>query len=147
MQSASGVIDVLVDDEAQAVAVARQYLSYFQGATSAWQATDALLLRDVLPENRARSYDMRAVLQLVADTGSLLELRTGFGLGIFTALARIEGRPVGLIDSDLRYVEQVRRLIRVQIGAAATERAWASGATMTLAEALDLAAQSLQPPA
>ena len=52
-----------------------------------------------------------------------------------------------LIDSDLRYVEQVRRLIRVQIGAAATERAWASGATMTLAEALDLVAQSLQPPA
>ena len=100
VQSASGVIDVLVDDEAQAVAVARQYLAYFQGATSAWQATDALLLRDVLPENRARSYDMRAVLQLVADTGSLLELRTGFGLGIFTALARIEGRPVGLIASN-----------------------------------------------
>ena len=100
VQSASGVIDVLVDDEAQAVAVARQYLAYFQGATSAWQATDALLLRDVLPENRARSYDMRAVLQLVADSRSLLELRAGFGLGIFTALARIEGRPVGLIASN-----------------------------------------------
>ena len=100
VQSASGVIDVLVDDEAQAVAVARQYLAYFQGATSAWQATDTLRLRDVLPENRARSYDMRAVLQLVADTGSLLELRAGFGIGIFTALARIEGRPVGLIASN-----------------------------------------------
>lgn len=51
-----------------------------------------------------------------------------------------------LIDSDLRYVEQVRRLIRVQIGAAPTERAWVSAASMTLAEALGLAAQSLQPP-
>ncbi len=100
VQSASGVIDVLVDDEAQAVAVARRYLGYFQGATSDWQAADPLLLRDVLPENRARSYNMRAVLQLVADTGSLLELRAGFGLGIFTALARIEGRPVGLIASN-----------------------------------------------
>ena len=100
VQSASGVIDVLVDDEAQAVAVARRYLGYFQGATSDWQAADALLLRDVLPENRARSYDMRAVLRLLADTGSLLELRAGFGIGIFTALARIEGRPVGLIASN-----------------------------------------------
>jgi len=128
VQSANGVIDVLVDDEAQAVAVARQYLgyfqghlgyfqghlgyfqghlgyfqghpAYFQGATGDWQAADPLLLRDVLPENRARSYDMRVVLQLVADTGSLLELRAGFGIGIFTALARIEGRPVGLIASN-----------------------------------------------
>ncbi len=114
VQSANGVIDVLVDDEAQAVAVARQYLGYFQGqrgdfqgqpgyfqgATSDWQAADPLLLRDVLPHNRARSYDMRAVLRLVADTGSLLELRVGFGIGIFTALARIEGRPVGLIASN-----------------------------------------------
>ncbi len=107
VQSANGVIDVLVDDEAQAVAVARQYLGYFQGrlgdfqgTTGNWQAADPQLLRDVLPANRLRSYDMRAVLQLVADTGSLLELRAGFGIGIFTALARIEGRPVGLIASN-----------------------------------------------
>jgi acetyl-CoA carboxylase carboxyltransferase component len=100
VQSANGVIDMLVNYEAQAVAVARQYLGYFQGTTTDWQAADPLLLRDVLPANRARSYDMRAVLQLVADTGSLLELRAGFGIGIFTALARIEGRPVGLIASN-----------------------------------------------
>ena len=100
VQSVNGVIDVLVDDEAAAVAAARRYLSYFQGATNAWSAADATLLRDAVPENRVRAYDMRAVMRGVADTGSLLELRAGFGAGIFTALARIEGRPVGLLASN-----------------------------------------------
>jgi acetyl-CoA carboxylase carboxyltransferase component len=100
VQSANGVIDVLVDDEAAAVAAARRYLAYFQGTTSEWSAADPVLLRDALPENRARSYDMRKVMRGVADTDSLLELRAGFGAGIFTALARIEGRPVGLIASN-----------------------------------------------
>ena len=100
VQAANGVIDLLVDDEAAAVAAARQYLAYFQGATAGWSSADPLLLRDVLPENRVRAYDMRAVMNLVADTGSLLELRGGFGAGIFTTLARIEGRPIGLIASN-----------------------------------------------
>ena len=100
VQATNGVIDLLVDDEAAAVAAARQYLAYFQGATPGWSSADPLLLRDVLPENRVRAYDMRAVMKLVADTGSLLELRGGFGAGIFTALARIEGRPIGLIASN-----------------------------------------------
>jgi len=100
VQSANGVIDLLVDDEAAAVAAARQYLSYFQGATSGWSCSDPTALRDALPENRLRVYDMRAVMNLVADTGSLLELRAGFGAGIFTALARIEGKPIGLIASN-----------------------------------------------
>ena len=100
VQHRNGVIDVLVDDDVQAVAVAKQYLSYFQGSTAVWGAADAALLRNALPENRVRSYDMRQVMQGVADTGSLLELRSGFGLGIFTALVRIEGRPVGLMASN-----------------------------------------------
>jgi acetyl-CoA carboxylase carboxyltransferase component len=99
-QSANGVIDVLVDDEAHAVAAARRYLSYFQGTTSGWAEADPLLLRDALPENRVRVYDMRQVMHRVADTGSLLELRAGFGAGIITALARVEGRPIGLIASN-----------------------------------------------
>jgi len=100
LQSANGVIDVLVEDEAEAVAVARRYLSYFQGPTTTWTEADATLLRTALPENRVRVYDMRVVMQGVVDTGSLLELRAGFGAGIFTALARIEGKPVGLIASN-----------------------------------------------
>jgi acetyl-CoA carboxylase carboxyltransferase component len=100
VQFRNGVIDVLVDDEARAVAAARQYLSYFQGRVTEWSAPDPQALRHVLPENRVRSYDMRDVLHGVADEGSLLELRAGFGLGVFTALARVEGRPVGLLASN-----------------------------------------------
>jgi acetyl-CoA carboxylase carboxyltransferase component len=100
VQSANGVIDLLVDDEAAAVAAARQYLGYFQGATTGWSAADPALLREGLPENRVRVYDMRQVMRGVADTDSLLELRSGFGVAIHTALARIEGRPIGLIASN-----------------------------------------------
>jgi acetyl-CoA carboxylase carboxyltransferase component len=100
VQHGNGVIDVLVDDEAQAVAAARQYLGYFQGRTTDWSAGDVTRLRDALPENRVRVYDVRQVMQGVADSGSLLELRSGFGVGILTALARIEGRPVGLMANN-----------------------------------------------
>ncbi len=100
VQHRNGVIDVLVDDEAQAVNVARQYLGFFQGSVVQWEEPDTLALRDVVPENRLRVYDSRAALAGIADRGSLLELRTGFGLGIHTALARIEGHPVGLLANN-----------------------------------------------
>ncbi|EJL72010.1 pyruvate carboxylase [Variovorax sp. CF313] len=100
VQSRNGVIDILVEDEAAAVAAAKQYLSYFQGATTGWQCADPRTLRHVVPENRLRVYDVRAAMRGVADTGSLLELRAGFGAGIVTALARIEGRPVGLMANN-----------------------------------------------
>ncbi|MGJ7615605.1 MULTISPECIES: carboxyl transferase domain-containing protein [unclassified Variovorax] len=100
VQSRNGVIDILVDDEAAAVAAAKQYLSYFQGPTTGWQCADPRTLRHVVPENRLRVYDVRAAMRGVADTGSLLELRAGFGAGIVTALARIEGRPVGLMANN-----------------------------------------------
>jgi acetyl/propionyl-CoA carboxylase alpha subunit/acetyl-CoA carboxylase carboxyltransferase component len=100
VQSRNGVIDILVKDEAHAVAAAKQYLSYFQGATSDWQCADPRALRHAVPENRLRVYDVRAAMRGVADTGSLLELRAGFGAGIVTVLARIEGRPVGLLANN-----------------------------------------------
>jgi acetyl-CoA carboxylase carboxyltransferase component len=100
VQARNGVIDVLVENEAQAVAAARRYLGYFQGRTTGWVASDPNALRSVLPENRVRVYDMREAMRLVADTDSLLELRPSFGVGIHTALARIEGRPVGLLASN-----------------------------------------------
>ena len=100
VQHASGVIDVLVDTEADAVRAARQYLGYFQGRTADWSAADPRGLRSVVPENRLRVYDTRRAMEGIADTGSLLMLRTGFGAGIHTALARIEGRPVGLMANN-----------------------------------------------
>ncbi|UUZ62719.1 biotin carboxylase [Polaromonas sp. P1-6] len=100
VQHANGVIDVLVADEAEAVCIARQYLSYFQGRHRQWTVPDQPALRDMIPENRLRAYDSRAVLHTIADIDSVLELRTGFGRSIHTALARIEGRAVGLLVSN-----------------------------------------------
>ena len=100
VQHGNGVIDLLVADEREAVAAARHYLSFFQGRVDAWSAPDALALRELVPQNRLRVYDTRAALRGIADQGSLLELRAGFGRGIHTALARLEGRPVGLLANN-----------------------------------------------
>jgi acetyl-CoA carboxylase carboxyltransferase component len=100
VQSANGVIDVLVSDEAAAVQAARQYLGYFQGTRPDWDCPDQLLLRGAIPEDRLRVYDGRAVLDGLADIGSVLELRSGWAPGMITALARLEGRPVGIIANN-----------------------------------------------
>jgi acetyl-CoA carboxylase carboxyltransferase component len=100
VQVPNGVIDVLVEDEAEAVAVAKQYLSYFQGPIDDWECADQTMLRNAIPENRLKAYDVRDVIPLLADTGSVLELRRGYGFGMVTALIRIEGRPFGLIANN-----------------------------------------------
>lgn len=100
VQVANGVIDVLVKDEAEATAVAKKYLSYFQGVEADWEAPDARALRFAVPENRLRVYDMRKVIDGIADVGSVLELRAQWGVGIITCLARIEGRPVGIVANN-----------------------------------------------
>lgn len=103
-QQANGVIDVLVADEAEATAVARRYLSLLQGRLRDWIAPDAQALRAVVPENRLRAYDSRAALTALVDQGSLLELRSGFGQAVHTALGRIEGRSVGLVASNPQHL-------------------------------------------
>jgi acetyl/propionyl-CoA carboxylase alpha subunit/acetyl-CoA carboxylase carboxyltransferase component len=104
IQVPNGVVDLLVPDEAAAVAAARRYLSYF-GAVHAGPGGDAphadqRVLRHLIPENRVRGYDVRPVIEALFDTGSVLELRAGFGLGVLTALARIGGHAVGLLASN-----------------------------------------------
>jgi acetyl-CoA carboxylase carboxyltransferase component len=100
VQVPNGVIDVLVDDEKEAVDVARRYLSYFQGDVADWSAPDQTLLRDVIPPDRRRVYDVHRALELLADDGSILELRSAFAPGMVTALARVEGRAVGVIANN-----------------------------------------------
>lgn len=100
VQHANGVIDILVDDDVQAAEMARRYLSYFQGVWPTWRAPDGSGLRDAVPENRLRVYDTFAVLQQVFDIGSVLPLRTGYGVGMHTALARLEGRAVGVLANN-----------------------------------------------
>ena len=100
VQGPNGVIDVLVDDEAQAVAQAKRYLSYFQGRLPSWACADQQGLRRLIPENRLRVYDIRAVIHTLADTDSVLELRQAYAPGMVTALVRFEGRPLGLIANN-----------------------------------------------
>ncbi len=99
-QVPNGVVDILVKDEFAAVDVAKKYLSYFQGAISTWEAHDQRVLRHAVPENRLRLYNMRDIVETIADKGSILEIREKFGIGIITAFIRIEGRPMGLIANN-----------------------------------------------
>jgi acetyl/propionyl-CoA carboxylase alpha subunit/acetyl-CoA carboxylase carboxyltransferase component len=100
VQVPNGTVDIAVEDEAEAVVVARKYLSYFQGALPEWRCADQRLLRRAIPENRLRVYDVRTVIDTLADEGSVLELRRAFGPGMVTALVRIEGKPLGIVANN-----------------------------------------------
>jgi acetyl/propionyl-CoA carboxylase alpha subunit len=104
VQSLNGVIDVLVENEVEAVAAAKKYLSYFQGPVRTWSAPDQRLLRRAIPENRLRVYDIRTVIETLADHESVLELRPDFGIGIVTAFVRIDGQPYGLLANNPKHL-------------------------------------------
>jgi acetyl-CoA carboxylase carboxyltransferase component len=103
-QAANGVVDVAVPDEAAAVQMAKRLLGYFAGVGPPGEAQDQERLRTLLPERRRRAYDVRPVVATLADTGSVTFLRERFAPGMVTALARIEGRPVGVIANDTRHL-------------------------------------------
>ncbi|MDE2362948.1 MAG: ATP-grasp domain-containing protein [Hyphomicrobiales bacterium] len=133
VQAPNGVIDVLVEDESDACAAAKKYLSYFQGAVADWRAPDQRLLRRAIPENRLRVYEIRSVIEALADEGSVLELRAAFGVGIVTALVRIEGRPFGLIANNPKHLG----------GAIDSDAADKAARFMQLCDAFDLPIVSL----
>jgi len=100
VQVASGVIDLLVEDEAEAVDVAKKYLSYFQGTLSDYTEHDQRKMRQIVPENRLRVYSIRDVIETIADVDTVLEIRPNFGHGMITSLIRIQGRPMGVIANN-----------------------------------------------
>jgi len=100
VQTRNGVVDIAVADEAEAVAAAKKYLAYFQGALPGHEAADQRRLRHLVPDNRQLAYDVRAVVGTLFDVGSVQELRQLFGTCVITALARLEGRSVGVIAND-----------------------------------------------
>jgi acetyl-CoA carboxylase carboxyltransferase component len=104
VQTRNGVVDIAVENEKEAVSAAKKYLSYFQGEVKQWEAADQRRLRWLIPENRLRVYDVRAVIEALADTGSVLELRPHFGPGMITSLIRIEGKPLGVMANDPRHM-------------------------------------------
>jgi acetyl-CoA carboxylase carboxyltransferase component len=103
MQSANGVVDVVVPDEAAAVAVTKTLLGYFQGATPPGAAPDQTRLRDLVPERERRAYKVAPIVETLADEGSVTFLRDKFAPELVTALARVEGRPLGVIANNTMY--------------------------------------------
>lgn len=105
---ALGCVDVLVEDEASAARAAKQYLSYFQGSLlkppGGFRCADQREVRNVVPENRLRIYEMRDAIELLVDSVSFMELRAGFGIGVITGLARFEGRAVGILANDPKHL-------------------------------------------
>jgi acetyl-CoA carboxylase carboxyltransferase component len=98
---AAGSIDILVEDEAEAIDRAKRYLAYFgPPAPPPGEAPDQALLRGLVPENPRRAYDVRRVIQGLADKDSVQELRGGFGRAMVTAFARLGGRTVGVIANQ-----------------------------------------------
>ncbi len=104
VQDANGVVDLRVADERAAVAAAKRYLSYFAGAREPGAVPDQERLRELIPEQRKRPYDVRAVVAALFDEGSVLELRSGFAPGMLTALARVDGRPLGVVANNAKHL-------------------------------------------
>ena len=104
VQWGNGVVDLRARDEREAVALARRYLSYFSGPSEPGALSDPERLRALVPEQRKRRYEIRDVVNELFDEGSVLELRGGWGPGMVTALARLEGRPLGVIANDAAHL-------------------------------------------
>jgi acetyl-CoA carboxylase carboxyltransferase component len=104
MQAGNGVVDLVVADEPAAVEATKRLLGYFQGSTPPGTAPDQAALRDAVPERQRRAYTVQPIVETLADEGSVTFLRERFAPEMVTALARVEGRPLGLIANDTRHV-------------------------------------------
>ncbi|WP_460015490.1 carboxyl transferase domain-containing protein, partial [Mycobacterium avium] len=132
VQRRNGVVGLVARDEAHAVSLAKQYLSYFQGRLDRWQAPDPRVARHVVPQNRLRAYDVHRAIEAIVDVGSVLELRPDYGVGIVTALVRVEGVPYGLIANSTHH-----------LGAIDAEAADKAGDFLALCESFGLPVISL----
>ncbi|KAA0102305.1 biotin carboxylase [Mycolicibacterium sp. P1-18] len=102
VQAPNGVVDVVVADEAAATATAKKLLGYFRGVTTPGSSADQTALRSMVPERARRAYHVGPIIETIADEGSVTFLRERFAPEMVTALARIEGRPVGVLANNTR---------------------------------------------
>ena len=133
VQSKNGVVDIVAEDEAEATAIAKKLLGYFQGPVENWSCSDQTTLRDVVPENRRRTYQVHKAIDVIADEESFMELRKNYGRGIVTGFIRMEGKPVGLIANNCMHLG----------GAVDAEAAEKASRFLQLCDAFDLPILSL----
>lgn len=129
----NGVIDVLADHETEAIQIAKTYLSYFQGDIASYEVEDQTTLRTMIPENRKRSYDIRAIIIQLADKDTFLELRKEYGKGMITGFIRMEGKRLGLIANNSSF----------EAGAITSENAIKAGEFLNLCNRFDIPILSL----
>jgi acetyl-CoA carboxylase carboxyltransferase component len=133
VQEKNGVVDIVAEDEADATAIAKKLLSYFQGPLENWSCRDQKKLRDIVPENRRRTYQIHRAIDILADEDSFIELRPRYGLGIITGFLRLEGKPIGLIANNCMHLA----------GAVDAEAAEKAGRFLQLCDAFGLPILSL----
>jgi acetyl-CoA carboxylase carboxyltransferase component len=104
VHASTGVVDIVVRDDQEAVQAARRALSYFRGGVEPGEAADQASLRSAVPTDRKRAYDVRVVIDTLADRGSVLELGAAHAPGLITALARIDGTAVGLLANNCAHL-------------------------------------------
>ncbi len=89
-------------DEAHATTLAKQVLSYRQGDLAHWDCDEQAGLRAALPADRRFAYDVRNIINTLADNASFLELTEKYGTALVTGFMRIEGRALGVMANDCR---------------------------------------------
>ncbi len=104
VQEKNGVLDIVAEDEAEATAIAKKLLGYFQGPVETWSCADQTRLREIVPENRRRTYQIHRAIEVLADEDSFMELRPTYGPGVITGFLRIEGKPIGLIANNCMHL-------------------------------------------
>ncbi len=105
----TGMVDLAVDTDEEALDAVRRFLSYLPShhmepppvhPVPPGSGQDAHRILEILPEARTKVYDVRKILNLIFDAGSLFELKPRFGRSVVTALARLDGKSVGIVASN-----------------------------------------------
>src|SRR3954454_24332275 len=104
VQARNGVVDVVVGDERESVAVVRRLLGYFRGPGPPGTEPDQARLRELVPERQRRAYAIAPIVETLADEGSVTWLRERFAPELVTALVRIDGRPLGVIANSTMHM-------------------------------------------
>ncbi|MEE8077877.1 MAG: carboxyl transferase domain-containing protein [Pseudomonadales bacterium] len=112
VHSVSGIVDNIAEDEHDAFRQIRQFLSYLP--SNVWERaprTDCedspermeQELLDIVPQDSNAPFDMRAIIEMVMDTGSVFEIGATYGPSQIVALARLDGQPVGVLGNDCQH--------------------------------------------
>jgi acetyl-CoA carboxylase carboxyltransferase component len=102
IQSKNGVVDIVADDETEATHLVKKVLSYFQGTLTDWDCTDQSEIGALLPQDRRFVYDVRKIIETLADKNSFIELQKFYAPGIINGFIRIAGKAFGLICNDCK---------------------------------------------